>query len=388
MVHPSAVSYRKIVGLVVVFLILGQIMLFSATGVLGLSKYGSEFYYVSRQFFSAILGLGLMWVLSRTRYQFWQKVIYPAMGFLVVCLLATRFGPFSHHAMGASRWLRVGGFQFQPSELAKIIVPMFVASLLSRRENSGLTRDAWLVNLCLLAGTLLLIFKQPDLGSTVLLSAITVTLFFLAGLKLAYLIGGGAVGLGGVLLATLHSDYRRKRLFGFLNPWADPQGSGFQVIQSWVSMHSGKLLGVGLGNGNSKLFYLPEVHTDFIFALIGEELGFVGAVLVLGLFAYFGYLLFKAAFHAPDSFGRYLGFGLAMGLLLQLVVNLGGVTGLIPVKGLPLPFISWGRSALLANLASVGILLNIVRQSVVSSPVKSPDKRTEKNETRNERNRL
>lgn len=368
MTSPYAVSYRKIVGLVVLFLILGQIMLFSATGILGLAKYGSEFYFVSRQFISAMLGLGLMYLLSRTRYQLWLKMVYPAMGILIVCLLATRFSPFAHHAQGATRWLRIGGFQFQPSELAKIVVPMFVAALLSRRETTGLLRKAWIVNILILMATLLLIFKQPDLGSTVLLSAITVTLFFLAGAKLTYLLGAGAIGLSLTLLATLHSDYRRKRLFGFLNPWADPQGSGFQAIQSFVSIHSGSLLGVGIGNGNSKLFYLPEVHTDFIFALIGEELGFVGAIAVLAAFAYFGYLLFKAAFHAPDAFGRYLGFGLAMGLLLQLVVNLGGVTGLIPVKGLPLPFISWGRSALLANLASVGILLNIVRQSVVSSP--------------------
>src|SRR5262249_53346425 len=152
----------------------------------------------------------------------------------------------------------------------------------------------------------------------------------------------------------LHSDYRRRRLIAFLNPWADPQGSGFQAIQSFLSIHSGKLFGMGIGNGNSKLFYLPEVHTDFIFSLIGEELGFLGATLLLALFLYFTYLLFKASSRAPDAFGRYLAFGLSLCLGLQVIINLGGVTGLIPIKGFPLPFLSWGRSALVVNLLMVG----------------------------------
>ena len=151
----------------------------------------------------------------------------------------------------------------------------------------------------------------------------------------------------------------------FLNPWADPQGDGFQTIQSFLSIHSGRIFGAGIGNGNSKLFFLPEVHTDFIFALIGEELGFLGSFLCLALFLYFGYLIFKVAFRAPDTFGRLLAFGLSLSLLLQVAVNLGAVTGLIPVKGLPLPFISWGRSALIVNLLMVGILLNIARQSII-----------------------
>lgn len=362
-----AVVPGKIVGLVLVFLLIGQIALFSATGVMGLSKYNSEFYYVGKQAVAALFGLALMIVLARMRYQVWLKLCYPVMGILLLCLCLTRFSPLAHSAQGATRWLRIGGFHFQPSELAKIVVPLFVASFLARHETIGISRKGWITNGLVLGLALLLIFKQPDLGSTVLLLLITGSLFFISGAKLTYLIGGLGVGTAFTLIAMLHSDYRRKRLMAFLNPWADPQGSGFQTIQSFVSFHSGKFFGVGIGNGNSKLFYLPEVHTDFIFALIGEELGFVGATFLIALFAYFGYLLFKAAFHAPDSFGRYLGLGLAMSLLLQLAVNLGGVTGLIPVKGLPLPFISWGRSALIVNLATVGILLNIVRQSVLTS---------------------
>jgi cell division protein FtsW len=195
-------------------------------------------------------------------------------------------------------------------------------------------------------------------------------MLFIAGARPVYLVG--TVGLGAMMffIATLNSDYRRRRLAAFLNPWADPQGNGFQSIQSFISFHSGHFSGLGLGNGNSKLFYLPEVHTDFIFAMIGEELGFIGAAIVIISYAYLGYLLFKIVRFAPDAFGRYLAFGLALSLMLQIVVNLGGVTGLIPVKGLPLPFISWGRSAILVNLMMIGILLNIAKQSSIIRPIR------------------
>jgi cell division protein FtsW len=208
-----------------------------------------------------------------------------------------------------------------------------------------------------------LVFKQPDLGSTTVLILMGFGLLFIAGMQWTYLVG--MIGVGGLLflVSTWTSAYRQRRILAYLNPWADPQGSGFQSIQSFVAIYSGKIFGTGIGNGNSKLFYLPEVHTDFIFSLISEELGFLGAVCILFLFAYLGYLLFRIARYAPDTFGRLLAFGLALGLSIQTTVNLMGVTGLIPVKGLPLPFISWGRSALIVNLAMIGILLSIARQS-------------------------
>jgi cell division protein FtsW len=354
---------QRLVLLVLLFLLLGQMMLFSATGILGFQQHGSEFYYVIRQLGCAVVGIFFMLLLSRIRYQAWAKFAYPLIVIQLLLILATLFTRLGHNAQGACRWLRIGPLLFQPSELAKITLTLFVASFLANLKHRTPSWKRWLVPVPLTLVLLFFILRQQDLGSTILLSCVVLGLFFIAGLRLTYLLG--LLGTAGCffVFSTLHSDYRRRRLFAFLNPWADPQGSGFQTIQSFLSFHSGHLFGVGIGNGNSKLFFLPEVHTDFIFSLIGEELGFVGAAMVLALFIYFGYLLFKVSFRAPDAFGTYFAFGLSLSLLLQIAVNLGGVTGILPIKGLPLPFISWGRSALLVNLTMMGILLNIARQS-------------------------
>ena len=340
-------------------------MLFSATGVLGLQRHGSEFYFILRQGLSALMGVGLLLLFSKVRYQLWRKLAYPLIAIQILLVAATLFSGLGHHALGASRWLRIGSFGFQPSEIAKISFSIFVAHFLALRHEKTVSLKSWVWHTMPAVGLLILIFKQPDLGTTALLSCISLGLFFISGTRLLYLfgfLGGGAILF---VVSMLHSEYRRRRLFAFLNPWADPQGSGFQTIQSFLSIHSGRWFGVGLGNGNSKLFYLPEVHTDFIFSLVGEELGFVGAILLLLLFVYFTYLLFRVSFQAKDPFACYLAFGLSLAIVLQIAINLGGVTGVVPVKGLTLPFISWGRSALLVNLAMVGILLNITKQSAI-----------------------
>lgn len=365
----SARLQKRIVGLVIFFLLVGQVMLFSATGVPALERYGNEFYFLTRQAICAVVGLILMFLFSRIRYHVWARLAYLMMTVQVILVAATLFSHFGHHAQGASRWLRIGPLSFQPSEMAKITATIFLAHGLSLRSQGIYSRRGLFFQGGYFLLLLFLIFKQPDLGSVVLLLCMALAIFFIAGAKPVYLLS--VLGAGSVLFifSMLHTDYRRRRLLAFLNPWADPQGSGFQSIQSFLSFHSGKFFGVGIGNGNSKLFFLPEVHTDFIYALIGEELGFIGAIVLLVLFIYFGYLLFKVVLKAPDPFGCYLAFGLALSILLQIAVNLGGVTGIVPVKGLPLPFISWGRSALLVNLATVGILLNIVRQSgIIAKP--------------------
>jgi len=354
---------KRILGLVILFLLIGQMMLFSATGIMGLQQHGSEFYFVARQAMGAALGLGLMFALSHVRYQVWERLAHPIIIVQILLLMATTLSSFGHNAQGASRWLRLGPLQFQPSELAKVSITFFAARFLASGRNGRRPWESWVYHSVMFIVLLFLVFRQPDLGSTLLLACIVMGLFFISGARVGYVLGAIGAATAFAVYFMLHSEYRRRRVIAFLNPWADPHGSGFQTIQSFLSFHSGKLFGTGIGNGNSKLFYLPEVHTDFIFSLIGEELGFFGAILVLLLFIYFGYLLFKAALNAPDAFGCYLGCGLTLSLLLQIAVNLGGVTGILPVKGLPLPFISWGRSALIVNLAMVGILLNIVRQS-------------------------
>ncbi len=359
----TVVLERRIIFVVGSLLIFGQIMLFSASGVLGVEKFGSEFYYFSRQFYAALLGCLLMLGLSRIPYQKWSKVAFPLLFCQLAITAACYLPPLSHPVAGVKRWIQAGPITIQPSELAKIVLAIYVAHLIAFKNSIQFPWQRKVMYAIPVVILLALIFKQPDLGSTILLSCMIFGMFFIAGAKPVYVLGFVAMGALGFALSLIRSDYRQRRLMAFLNPWEDPQGTGFQTIQSFLSFYSGKIFGVGIGNGNSKLFYLPEVHTDFIFALVGEELGFIGSVVVLIIFAYFGFLLFKAVRFAPDAFGRYLAFGLSFSLMMQVMVNLGGVVGMIPVKGLPLPFISWGRSALLVNLCMVGILLNIAHQA-------------------------
>ncbi len=359
---PSPPSlYRKLFSLTLVFLLIGEVLLFSATGVLGLDRYGSEFWYFQRHSAAVAVGVFVLFCVSRIRYQFWTRLAQPLLWFQIALIALTLFSGFGHTAQGASRWLKTPWIAFQPSELAKISVTLYLARLLTLPKQ--LSGPQWLAHLTPVGILLALILSQPDMGTTILVCSVMLGMLFMAGLRPAYLysFAGGAIGIFAVIM--MQSGYRRRRFFAFLNPWEDPQGSGFQTLQSFISFHWGKLFGVGLGNGNSKLFFLPEVHTDFIFALVGEELGFIGAFLLLCLYAGFAFLALKGALSARDRLGRLLGFGIAIGLMLQISVNLGGVTGLIPIKGLPLPFLSWGRSALLVNLFTLGILLNIVRQS-------------------------
>lgn len=371
MILHSLSTQRRIIALTFIFLLVGQIALFSATAVMGIQKHSSEFYYVLRQSGCALIGLLIMWTISKIPYQKWRKISYALIASQIVLLIATHVGPFKHFAYGATRWLKIGPLLFQPSELAKITVTIFFASLLAKHQENPLPLKKWFSNGLPIVLTLLLIFRQPDLGTTTLLVIVLIGMLFIAGIRLSYLISFLGLGSLGFVFSIVQYGWRQKRVFAYLNPWADPQGTGFQTIQSFLSFHSGQLFGTGLGSGNSKLFFLPEVHTDFIFALIGEETGFIGAITLLVLFTYFCYLLFKVSFSSKDAFGCYLSFGLALSIALQITVNLGGVTGLLPVKGLPLPFISWGRSALIVNLVLMGILLNIVNASPIISNEKS-----------------
>lgn len=358
---------RQIIAITLLLVLTGQVLLFSATGVMGIQKYDSEFYFVTRQGLATVIGLALMFLLSRFPHRWLYRCAYVLMWIQIALVGATWLSSAGHEAMGASRWLRLGGIAFQPSEFARITVSIFLARFLAQQHLKHWTRKQlviWGVPFLLLLGVVL---KQPDLGTTAILASIALGMVFTAGMSLrvfAAIVSASSIAVG--LLMYL-APYRRRRLFAFLDPWSDPQGIGFQTIQSFLSFHSGKTLGVGLGNGNSKLFFLPEVHTDFIFALVGEELGFVGACVVLAAFIYLVYLLLRSALSTREPFGAYLSVGLALTILLPITINLMGVTGLLPVKGLPLPFFSWGRSAMIANLAALGILLNILKDSATIS---------------------
>ena len=359
--NPVQSSQRRIVLTVLFLLIFGQVMLFSASGFMGIQRYNAEFYFSIRQGACALLGLAMMFLLSRFKVGFWKSVTPYLFAAQLLLIALTLFSPFRLQAQGASRWLNLGGLTLQPSELARISLTFYAGYILSKNEVVGFSYKHWLGHGALIGLLLGMIFKQPDLGTTVLLILVVMGVLFISGIKPLMFLGmtlSGAVALG---IAMLSSEYRRRRLAAFLNPWSEPQGSGFQSIQSLLSIHSGKIAGVGIGNGNSKLFYLPEVHTDFIFSLTAEELGFIGVVILLIAFAVLGFLLFRAAGKLSDSYSRYVVFGLSLSLMLQVCVNIGGVTGIIPIKGLPLPFFSWGRSALITHLAMIGIILSLIR---------------------------
>jgi len=343
-------------------------MVFSATSIMAFQKYGSEFYYFSRHSIAVILGIIIMFLLSKLPYQVWHKLTIPIIIIQIIAIGLTHFPSFGHEALGANRWLKLGEFRFQPSELIKISVACFLAYLITKNQIKKFSLLKLILAFLPIGILTVLLLSQPDLGTVILIVAVIIGVLFISGIKSRYIVSFLGISFLLLALALYFSDYRRKRIFSYINPWADPQGTGFQTIQSFLSFHSGSIFGVGPGNGNSKLFYLPEVHTDFIFALLGEEFGFIGVTITIILYLYLCFLLFKICLKAKDVFGKIFGFSLTLFLILQISINLGGVTGLLPVKGIPLPFLSWGRSALLVNLASIGILLNILRQSEIIKP--------------------
>jgi cell division protein FtsW len=268
---------------------------------------------------------------------------------------------------GSSRWIGVGTFGIQPSEFAKLGMLIFAADLLARRaawiDDTRVTLRPVLVAFSCVAA---LIMLQPNLGTTIVIASITFTLLFVAGIALRPLVGWGIAGSAVALFAAMAESYRRARLTAFLNPWDDPLNTGYQTIQSLVALASGGWFGVGLGASRAKWGFLPYAYTDFIFAIIGEELGFFGALLVVGLFVALAFLGVRAGLHAGDPFGRLLAIGITTWLCVQAFVNIGAVIGVLPITGVPLPFISFGGSSLLATMAASGILLNVARNSDMS----------------------
>jgi cell division protein FtsW len=265
---------------------------------------------------------------------------------------------------GSSRWIGFGAFGIQPSEFAKLAVLVFAADLLARRQawihDTRVTLRPVMVTFAVFAA---LIMLQPNLGTTIVLAAITFSILFVSGIPLRPLVGWGAAGSAAACVAAMGQSYRRARILAFLHPWNDPLNTGYQTIQSQVSLASGGWFGVGLGASRAKWGFLPYAHTDFIFAIIGEELGLVGALLVVGLFVVLGYLGVRASLQCADPFARLLAIGITTWLCVQAFVNIGAVIGVLPITGVPLPFISFGGSSLLATMAASGILLNVARNT-------------------------
>ena len=348
----------------------GLIMVLSASSVSAYAQYGSSFLFFQRQAAYAVVGAAALVVTSRMRYEAWQRLAVPLLGFTAVLLALVLHPTAGIEAYGSSRWISLGPVTIQPSELAKLALVVFAATVLARKW-SRMDEPAHFA-LPLLPVTALvcgMVIVQPDLGTAVILAGSVFLLVFAAGVRLRYLAAAGIVG-GAIGFALIMGEgYRRARFLSFLHPWADAKNTGYQLIQSLIALGSGGWFGVGLGTSRQKWMYVPNAHTDFIFSILGEELGLIGEIVVLLAFGVLIYAGIRIAARAPDVFGRLLASGIVSWFGLQIVVNLGAVTGLLPITGVPLPMLSYGGSSLVVSLAAVGILVNIGKAGRPASPI-------------------
>lgn len=355
------VSCDMIILLMVVALTcFGVVMVYSASSVMAAKKYHDSFYFLKRQGLFALTGFALMYGVMQVDYHVWRKFAVPVLIGCLVLLVLVLIPGIGGSAGGASRWIRLPGFSLQPSEMAKIALIIYMAYSLDKKQDKlKLFSSGFLPYMVVLAILLVLLLKQPDLGSALTLGVVAVLMLFAAGTRPTYIISMFLLVLPFLYFLVMNVDYRRKRILAFLQPWDDPTGSGFQIIQSWLAFGTGGIVGQGLGEGKQKLFYLPEAHTDFILSVVGEELGFIGVMVISAMFFLLVWRTIRVALVAEDQFGRFLAFGIAVLLGIEAFVNIAVVTGLVPTKGLALPFISYGGSSLLISLFAVGIVLNI-----------------------------
>jgi cell division protein FtsW len=341
----------------------GLVMVFSASAVMAKERFGSPYSFVLRQLAWAGAGLVAMAAAMRIDYRRYNHpaVVFSLLGFTTLMLISVFFLDRAHHT---HRWFHVGSFSFQPSEVAKPALILFLAYFLeSRIRSMDDWRNTLLPAVAPTAMFLLLIVLQPDLGTAIACAGITVCMLFVAGVQLRYFGYALMASLLPLYFLIFHVAYRRDRILAFVNPYSDPQGRGFHIIQSLIAVSTGGLTGVGLMEGKQKLFYLPEPHTDFIFAVSAEELGLVGAFLIVVLFAIFLWRGVRVALRTQDTFGRFLAVGITSMIVLQAFINISVVLGLMPTKGIPLPFVSYGGSSLFVTLGCVGMLLNITKQA-------------------------
>lgn len=348
---------------VIILIIIGLIAVYSATSVLASvkAKYADKggMIYLQRQLFTLGIGFFLMTIFTFMPPEKFKKIVFPLLviSFIMVILV---FSPLGVSAGGAKRWLKLWPSVFQPSELVKLAMVFFLAWYLSRPEYDRDRISDFLIPLGLMGIFQLIFLKQPDFGAAMTLGIITFLMLFIGGVRLRFLAATLLLMLPAVFYLA-KEPYRWRRIVSFLDPWADPQGSGFQLVQSLIALGSGGLIGQGLGEGKQKLAYLPEIHTDFIFAHIGEEMGFIGAIIVIILFLILSLRGFKIAKGQNEPFFYFIASGITIMISIQAIINFAVVTGLAPTKGLPLPFISYGGSSMVVSLMAVGVLLNLSR---------------------------
>lgn len=349
-----------LLGAVLILSTLGVVMVYSASAVYAGARLGDGLWFVKRQALGAAVGLVALFSAMKVGYQRLEKFAVPLALLSLALLVLVQVPGLGHTAGGARRWMQLGGITFQPSEIAKLALVLWLARSLSRKQDRiRLFSVGFLPHLLVLGLFALLLLLEPDFGTTVVLGAVTFALLFIAGARLTYLAAIAGAALPVMALLVWRSPYRLQRFLTFLDPWKDPQGHGYQTVESLLGFGAGGSFGVGLGDSHQKLFFLPAAHTDFILSIIGEELGFVGVAAVLLLFAVIVWRGLKAAHAASDAFGCYLAIGLTLLISLEALVNAGMALSLLPTKGMALPFISYGMSSAIASSLAAGILLSI-----------------------------
>jgi cell division protein FtsW len=346
---------------------LGLGMVFIASNVMALTNYGDPFYFVKRQGFYGLLGVAVLLWGRRIRYQNYQRWVYPFLALSLICLVLVFIPGIGGKVRGAARWIRLGPFSLQPSEFAKLAVVLYLAYSLAHKQGKMKSFTIGFLPHIVISGVFIgLIGIETDFGTALTLAAIVFTMLFVGGTRLTHLL----LSLGGVIvlaiLAVLKDPKKSDRFISFLDPWKYGADVGYQLKQSLLAIGSGNLLGLGPGQSRAKLFYLPDAHTDFILSIFSEEMGFLGFLLVLALFTLLVVRGLRLSLKAPDTFGSYLALGLTLVIGLPAAINMGVVSGILPTKGLSLPFLSYGGSSLIASMMAVGILLNI------SSQIKGP----------------
>ena len=364
----AALTQRETTGdqvLIIVTLLLlgiGIMMMYSSSALLAQRNHEDAAYFLKRQSIWIVVGFILLYALSHFQRRYWRNLIGPLLCIGLALLAVVLFSPLGAPINGARRWLQLGVVTIQPSEMIKVILIIYLACYLAERGERIRSFLHGTLPAVLVVGVFVgLIVREPDLGTAVVILAVTAGMLFIAGSPARHLAGLSMAALAmGAYLVT-QTDYQRQRVLAFLNPRDDPMGSGFQAIQSMLAIGNGGIWGVGLGEGNQKRLFLPEPHTDFIFAVLAEELGLIGGMLVLGLYGLLVWRGFRIAWGSNDLLGYYLAYGITLLFAIQVLINVGVVSGMLPAKGLTLPFLSYGGSSIVVNLAAIGMLISISR---------------------------
>lgn len=359
MQHDSAYDI-KLLFPVLVLVGTGLIMVYSASFNIALSKFGTDYYFLKKQAFFALTGIVAMVACRHFPYRLYRYLAYPFIIIALAMLIAIHIKGLGYSSGGAARWLNLGCFTFQPSEFVKFALIIYLAYSMNKKQETIKKFSVGIIpHSIILIIFALLIFIQPDFGTVVILCVITWTMLFVGGARIWHLLLPLIPLIPFLFMLMINSEYRFKRFISFLDPWRYSSDGGYQIIHSLMAFGSGGIKGAGLGQGYQKLFYLPEPHTDFIFSVIGEELGLWGVLVILGLYAFIIWRGTCIAKNAEDSFGAFIAVGITIALGLQICINIGVGLGLLPAKGLTLPFLSYGGTSLLLSMAYIGVLMNI-----------------------------